>query len=51
MSSTIYVLTHLYECPLVNCVTLDTWHNIYVYELLIVLSIACHNLTIRYCKY
>jgi hypothetical protein len=30
-----YVVTHLCECPLVNCVTLDTCHNISIYELLV----------------
>jgi hypothetical protein len=31
----IYVLTHLREYSLVICVTLDTYHNTSVYELLI----------------
>jgi hypothetical protein len=42
------------ECPLVNCVTIDTWQNTSVYELLIEkihLSIPYHNLTTGYCKY
>jgi hypothetical protein len=34
-SSTIYILTHLCKCSLVNCVTLDTCYNTSVYDLLV----------------